>query len=344
MWRARYTPFADGLVTVIVPNLGRGENSLLLWNNARQNAPICSFNGHSDVILDFSWRPNRHYENSDMVINLLISTILLAASKFPIINFYFKELVTWSRDQTLRIWNVDESIQKMCEPETPDGEGKDYAKNVNMIRLIDIGHSIKIIFKKKIISESVSTDIIFEGIPIKPKSLAIQSQNILSSQHSPISTLQTEISKPMPKFSLQHEFSLLNTNIPHIDVEVLDAVKRHAMIRISANGHVIMLQVVFPENYPNVDYPPDFIYCQGTSIDDNLAESLNEVLKMNAQNRLRKGKTCLEQCLRALVTNLKKVNYKQLPKSLVLILYIHRSRVPVTSLIFAYNRLVLKVL
>lgn len=122
-----------------------------------------------------------------------------------------------------------------------------------------------------------------------------------------ISSLQSEITKPTPKFSLQHEFSILNTNIPHIDVEVLDAVKRHAMIRVSLNGHVIMLQVVFPENYPHVDYPPDFIYCQGTSIDDNLAESLNDVLKLNAQNRLRKGKTCLEQCLRALVTTLKKV-------------------------------------
>lgn len=87
VWRARYTvnkfnlkfvcflklfpsyfqPFADGLVTVIVPNLGRGENSLLLWNNARQSAPICSFQGHSDVILDFAWRPNRYFDNSDMV-------------------------------------------------------------------------------------------------------------------------------------------------------------------------------------------------------------------------------------------------------------------------------------
>lgn len=67
VWRARYTPFSDGLVTVIVPNLGRGENSLLLWNNARQSAPICSFVGHSDVILDFAWRPNRHH-STDMVI------------------------------------------------------------------------------------------------------------------------------------------------------------------------------------------------------------------------------------------------------------------------------------
>lgn len=63
---------------------------------------------------------------------------------------------------------------------------------------------------------------------------------------------------------MQHEFSLLNTSIPHVDIEVLDAVKRHAMIRISLNGHAIMLQVVFSENYPHVEYPPDFIYCQGT--------------------------------------------------------------------------------
>lgn len=161
------------------------------------------------------------------------------------------------------------------------------------------------------ISESVSTDVLFEGIPIKSKAVMMPKQNSLSNNQQqkqmPLATLQTEIPKPMPKFSLQHEFSLLNTNIPHIDVEVLDAVKRHAMIRVSVNGHVIMLQVVFPENYPHIDYPPDFIYCQGTSIDDNLAESLNNVLKLTAQNRLKKGKTCLEQCLRALVTTLKKV-------------------------------------
>lgn len=194
--------------------------------------------------------------------------------------------MTWSRDQTLRVWNVDESIQKMCEPETPDEE------------------------------ESVSTDIIFEGIPIKSKTLSPK-QSTPNSQ--PVPSLHAEILKPMPKFSLQHEFSILNTNIPHIDVEVLDAVKRHAMIRVSVNGHVIMLQIVFPENYPHVECPPDFIYCQGTSIDDNLAESLNDVLKLNAQNRLRKGKTCLEQCLRALVTTLKKVKISHLlPKMLLL--------------------------
>lgn len=170
--------------------------------------------------------------------------------------------------------------------------------------------------------------------------------NLTAIQTSVIPTLQTEIAKPMPKFSLQHEFSILNTNIPHIDVEVLDAVKRHAMIRVSLNGHVIMLQVVFPENYPHVDYPPDFIYCQGTSIDDNLAESLNDVLKMSAQNRLKKGKTCLEQCLKALVSTLKKVCYQNilfLPCSYSKFNIFFRLQAQAINHIFVCNRLVWRV-
>lgn len=167
----------------------------------------------------------------------------------------------------------------MCDPETPDEE------------------------------DSVATDIIFEGIPIKSKPPIVGKLTPTNDQQILSSLMQNDILKSLPKFSLQHEFSLLNTNIPHLDVEVLDAVKKHAMIRVSANGHVIMLQVVFPENYPHVDYPPEFIYCMGTSIDDNLAEKLNEVLKATAQKRLRNGKTCLEQCLRALVTTLKKVKW-----------------------------------
>lgn len=117
------------------------------------------------------------------------------------------------------------------------------------------------------------------------------------------------IPKPRPQSScsLQHEFSLLNTNIPHIDVELLDSNKRNAMVRLSVNGHVIMLQIIFPSDYPNQDNAPDFIYCQGTSIDDHLSEQMLKVLQSTANQRVRKGRTCLEQCLRALVTAMRKV-------------------------------------
>lgn len=116
------------------------------------------------------------------------------------------------------------------------------------------------------------------------------------------------INKPPPSCSLQHEFSLLNTNIPHIDIEVLDPVKRNATVRISANGHIIMLQVLFPMGYPSVEQLPEFTYCQGTSIDAELCDSLMKVLQNCANDRTKKGRTCLEQCLRELVTALKNVN------------------------------------
>lgn len=42
-------------MTVVVPQLRRGDNSLHLWNTARSN-PVHQFVGHQDVILEFQWR------------------------------------------------------------------------------------------------------------------------------------------------------------------------------------------------------------------------------------------------------------------------------------------------
>ncbi|XP_001870851.2 GATOR complex protein Wdr59 isoform X1 [Culex quinquefasciatus] len=233
VWRARYTPFADGLVTISVPHQGRGEHSLLMWNNSKQDSPICSLTGHTDVVLDFAWRRN-------------------SLSVDP-------ELITWSRDQTIRIWRIDEDIRKLCErypPEDDDG---------------------------LIIDEGTSLSKVSSGASMK----------------SPTREKQ-------PSVSLQHEFSLLNPNIPHIDIEVLDPVKRTATVRISVSGYVVMLQVNFPQQYPNNGIGPEFTYCQGTSLDDQLSITLMKTLRMTASQRVKKGRTCLEQCLRALVTQLKK--------------------------------------
>lgn len=51
-----FQPFGEGLVTVVVPQLRRGENSLLLWNVNNQTAPVHTFVGHTDVVLEFEWR------------------------------------------------------------------------------------------------------------------------------------------------------------------------------------------------------------------------------------------------------------------------------------------------
>lgn len=71
---------------MVVPQLRRGENSLLLWNLSSHTAPVHTFIGHSDVVLEFDWRP-QHSDNSDY------------------------QLVTWSKDQTLRVWRIDTYLQ-----------------------------------------------------------------------------------------------------------------------------------------------------------------------------------------------------------------------------------------
>ncbi|KAJ9579708.1 hypothetical protein L9F63_004634, partial [Diploptera punctata] len=89
VWRARYTPFGEGLITVVVPQLRRGENSLHLWNIANQTSPVHTFVGHTDVVLEFQWR--KHKEDS--------------------LDY---ELITWSKDQSLRIWRIEPFLQKLC--------------------------------------------------------------------------------------------------------------------------------------------------------------------------------------------------------------------------------------
>ncbi|XP_075181564.1 GATOR2 complex protein WDR59 [Anomaloglossus baeobatrachus] len=63
VWKARYTPFSNGLVTVMVPQLRR-ENSLLLWNVYDLHSPVHIFVGHDDVVLEFQWRKQKEDRHS----------------------------------------------------------------------------------------------------------------------------------------------------------------------------------------------------------------------------------------------------------------------------------------
>lgn len=77
------------------------------------------------------------------------------------------------------------------------------------------------------------------------------------------------------------------------------------MIRISTNGFIIILQVIFPNGYPQSS-PPIFEFCPGTTLDENLSLKLMKVLKDSAATRVKKGKACLEHCLRIFLSELTK--------------------------------------
>ncbi|XP_073824961.1 WD repeat domain 59 [Musca autumnalis] len=289
VWRARYTPIGNGLVSIVVPHLGRGDNSLLLWSNSKQNDPVCSFVGHTDVILDFAWRPNRE---SQMEI----------------------ELVTWSRDRTLRVWKIDDKMLKYCEPENDSNENYDISIQSRVGTPTKFQPPYSSSFQKvpAFRSQPVAVSLPVETTEIVHNTIISRSPTLIGTS-SRSSTHryreETAVARSLtdqPTCSLHHEFSLLNTNMPHVEVDTLDAIKRFAMFNISAGGHVAVLHITFPTDYPSPNNSPEFEFCEGTTMHEHLSRLMLKVLRTNALQRVKKSRTCLEQCLRALVAAMKK--------------------------------------
>eukprot|EP00833_Pecoramyces_ruminatium_P012955 jgi/Orpsp1_1/1186987/evm.model.d7180000054657.1 len=62
----------------------RNDSQLLMWSCNDLTTPIYSFNGHNDVVREFLWRSKK--ENLNDTINY--------------------QLITWSKDKTLKLWPV----------------------------------------------------------------------------------------------------------------------------------------------------------------------------------------------------------------------------------------------
>ncbi|KAI0764721.1 hypothetical protein C8Q74DRAFT_1283552 [Fomes fomentarius] len=78
VWRARDLPFGQGVLSL--PQ--RGETALEMYAHEDPTLPIEKFEGHADVVKEFVWRRGGD-DNSEF------------------------QLITWSKDKTLRFWPVD---------------------------------------------------------------------------------------------------------------------------------------------------------------------------------------------------------------------------------------------
>lgn len=93
VWRARYTPFGDGIVTIAQ----RADPTLRLWALAHGADgmvadPVHTFAGHTDLVKGFVWRAR------------------------PNSGIY--QLVSWSKSQELRMWRVDSQQLQACGYDT----------------------------------------------------------------------------------------------------------------------------------------------------------------------------------------------------------------------------------
>ncbi|XP_064466934.1 GATOR2 complex protein WDR59-like isoform X2 [Ornithodoros turicata] len=239
VWRARYTPFGDGLVAVLVPKMRRGENSLVIWNSLRANVPAHTFLAHSDVVLEFGWR--KPQDSRDY------------------------QLVTWSKDQSLHLWTVDFRMQG-CSQEVLEDD------------TVSLGTSA--IAETPLASSSV--ELLGSGQPMG-------NSEAHPSQHPPP--------------DLEQEFSLLNINIPKVIIQELDAEKRVCCVTVTVGMHMLGLKLIFPQLYP-FNASPTFQFLKGTTIDSSVKAKLLKVLRLTSEQYVKRKRSCLEPCLRQLVTTL----------------------------------------
>ncbi|XP_028332324.1 GATOR complex protein WDR59 isoform X2 [Gouania willdenowi] len=251
VWKARYTPFSHGLVTVMVPQLRR-ENSLLLWNTLDLNSPVHAFVGHDDVVLEFQWRPQKE-----------------GSKDF--------QLVTWSRDQTLRIWRVDPQLQKLCVSD--------------VLEDLMEGMSINVESEKTLPSQEP------EGQPgVVPSADSLQ---VLSDQDGSSTARQDSAEGSSLAQTLQQEFSLVNLQIRNVNVE-MDAMNHSCEVSAHFGSHQVHLVVKFPTQYPN-NAAPTFQFVSPTTIPSVMKTKIHKTLRDTSLQKVKRNQNCLEPCVRQLV-------------------------------------------
>ncbi|KAF4091874.1 hypothetical protein AMELA_G00041460 [Ameiurus melas] len=244
VWKARYTPFSNGLVTVMVPQLRR-ENSLLLWSTLDLNSPVHAFVGHDDVVLEFQWRPQKEGSKDC-------------------------QLVTLSRDQTLRIWRVDPQLQKLCASDAAE-------------ELME-GMTLATESEKTLRSQEA---------PLSPGLTAGDLQGRFEAsggRQDPAGLAQT----------LQQEFSLVNLQIRNVNVE-MDAVNRSCFVSAHCGANQVRLVVKFPAQYPN-NAAPSFQFVPPTTISSSMKTKIQKILTDTSLQKVKRNQNCLEPCVRQLVS------------------------------------------
>ncbi|KAH9947305.1 hypothetical protein B0H21DRAFT_739747 [Amylocystis lapponica] len=95
VWRARDLPFGHGVLSL--PQ--RGETTLDMFAHENPHTPIETFEGHIDVVKEFVWRKGGQ-----------------DSPEF--------QLITWSKDRTLRFWPVDTEVMQKAgtKPTSSIGE------------------------------------------------------------------------------------------------------------------------------------------------------------------------------------------------------------------------------
>ena len=278
VWKLQHTPVGSGLLTLVMQTVLRGQNNLMLWNRQNLRAPVHTFYGHTDTVLDFSWHNASH----------------LGSCRH--------QLLTWSKDCLLRIWNLDTELKRKCGIEVEEEEEEVEIREEFIIHENEDGFFQLDKFEDDHVSEAnESTDIIREEeeavIVSPPASLHVKKEAFESSQRSESFIPETSRTNSGNKsMNLNYEFSLINVS-EKLMVVAQDARERLFTVSAETTKNVLILHVKFPPNYPN-QKAPIFSFLQGTTVDNPTRSNILGKLRTVAKQQISKNRRCLEPCLR----------------------------------------------
>ncbi|XP_074172113.1 GATOR2 complex protein WDR59 [Rhinolophus sinicus] len=189
------------------------------------------------------------------------------------------QLVTWSRDQTLRMWRVDSQMQRLCANDILDG-------------VDEFIESISLLPEPEKILHTQDTD--------HQHNSSHGEEEVL--KEDPPSNLLEEKKSDQPGLpqTLQQEFSLINVQIRNVNVE-MDAADRSCTVSVHCSSHRVKMLVKFPAQYPN-NAAPSFQFINPTTITSTMKAKLLKILKDTSLQKVKRNQSCLEPCLRQLVS------------------------------------------
>lgn len=283
VWKVRYTPFGDGLLTLMMHTLLRGENNLMLWDRNDLRSPVHTFYGHSDMVLEFDWRQ------------------LPSTSKY--------QLVTWSKDLTLRLWTINNDLQRQVGQVLDDTEDKidEEDKLDEEVEVAEDKEEVGDAIEACEINEKLSFDPMDDAVVVASpivNPLSLRRQDSLFGSHMDesmraCSTSITDLTSPIAKnksMNLNYEFSLINLS-DELTVEDMNIKDRTITVSAQTTKNTLVLNVKFPFNYPN-QTAPLFRFLHGTTIDNATRSRILQKLKSASRSAISRNRRCLESCLR----------------------------------------------
>lgn len=312
-WRVRYNPVSfNAILTSTLPQLrSRTEcMALKLWSlkpsryEQKKLQLIMGLVGHTDVIVDFHWKNRPTSAGS--------------------------EIVSWSKDQTLRVWRIDQQFIEMnvdnsdsecevadttCEsiPATASFLSTTSEQNQSQQEQQHLNSNVNICDTPMIRQnqkQSLLSDINVESASSKQFNLTDQEHdNPTIACDRNIEELSNENLSPSNELRL--EFNLLNKNIPNIEFEELNSLRRVCLVTARAKGISCRLKIALPLGYPHSECPTFTILESNQYGREVLTKEAKEklllILNETAKSQLSGSRNCLEPCLRKFIAALQKI-------------------------------------